>query len=47
MNDDLHSPIGVPPDNDGADEGEITEEDYEEVEDMDEELNDEGEDKTA
>ncbi len=50
MSDDLRNPIGLPMDDedahDGADEGEVTEEDYEEIEDMNEELNDAGEDKT-
>ena len=37
MSDELRNPIGTPADgDDGAKEGEVTEEDYEEVEDMDE-----------
>lgn len=41
MSDDLRNPIGLPMDDeDGADEGEATEEDYEEVERMDEALSD-------
>lgn len=36
MSDDLRNPIGTPAqDDDGATEGEVTEENYEEVEDMD------------
>ena len=43
MSDDDRDPLGRPVDddnNDGATEGEVTEQDYEEVEDMDEELTD-------
>ena len=41
MSDVERNPIGLPlDDDDSAREGEVTEEDYEEVEDMDEELTD-------
>ncbi len=41
MADDFRGPIGRPMDNDSAtDEGEVTEEDYEEVADMDEAISD-------
>lgn len=46
MNDDLRNLIGVPPDEDGADEGEVVEEDYEEIEEMPVEIDDEGQDQT-
>lgn len=38
MSDIERNPIGLPLDDDGAAEGEVTDGDYEEVEDMDEEL---------
>ena len=39
MSDEIRNPLGTPADDDdGAAEGEVTEEDYEEVEDMDSEL---------
>ena len=46
MSDDLRNPIGMPPEDDGADEGEVVEEDYEELEEMPVEIDDEAEDQT-
>lgn len=41
MSDEIRNPLGTPADDDdGAAEGEVTEEDYEEVEDMDGEITD-------
>ena len=41
MSDNLRGPFGIPePDEDGSEEGEVTEEDYKEVEDMDEAISD-------